>query len=100
VLAFTIVTFAVLALALVELGSEPYTQSSRQFIEVFFEVVSAFASCGLSTGITPHLSHLGKLILVLVMFVGRVGTLTVATAAGLGHARAKYRYAEENVMIG
>ena len=100
VLAFTIVTFAVLALALVELGFEPYTQSSRQFIEVFFEVVSAFASCGLSTGITPHLSRLGKLILILVMFVGRVGTLTVATAAGRGMARVKYRYAEENVMIG
>ncbi len=100
VLAFTIVTFAVLALALVELGFEPYTQSSRQFIEVFFEVVSAFASCGLSTGITPHLSRLGKLILILVMFVGRVGTLTVATAAGRGLGRVKYRYAEENVMIG
>jgi trk/ktr system potassium uptake protein len=100
VLAFTLVTFAVLALAFVELGFEPYTQSSRQFIEVFFEVVSAFASCGLSTGITPHLSRLGKLILVLVMFVGRVGPLTVATAAGRSLARVKYRYAEENVMIG
>jgi trk system potassium uptake protein len=100
VLAFTLVTFAVLALAFVELGLEPYTQSSTQFIEVFFEVVSAFAGCGLSTGITPHLSRLGKLILVLVMFVGRVGPLTVATAAGRSRARAKYRYAEENVMIG
>jgi trk system potassium uptake protein TrkH len=62
---------AFLALSFVELGFEPYTQSSRQFIEIFFEVVSAFASCGLSTGITPRLSWLGKLILILVMFVGR-----------------------------
>jgi trk system potassium uptake protein TrkH len=100
VLAFTLVTFAVLALSFVELGFEPYTQSSRQFIEIFFEVVSAFASCGLSTGITPRLSWLGKLILILVMFVGRVGVLTVATAAGRALARVKYRYAEENVMIG
>ena len=100
VLAFTLVTFAVLALAFVEIGDTPYALSPTHFIELFFEVVSAFGTVGLSTGITPHLSDLGKLILILVMFVGRVGPLTVATAVGRRSPRGKFRYAEENVMVG
>jgi len=100
VLAFTLVTFAVLALAFVEIGDAPYALSPTHFIELFFEVVSAFGTVGLSTGITPHLSDLGKLILILVMFVGRVGPLTVATAVGRRSPRGKFRYAEENVMVG
>lgn len=100
VLAFTLVTFAVLALAFVEIGSEPYRGSGKHFIEIFFEVVSAFGTVGLSTGITPRLSSLGKFILVLVMFVGRVGPLTMAVAVGRHKPRGNFRYAEENVMVG
>ena len=100
VLAFSLVTLAVAALAFVEIGTEPFPQSDKQFIEIFFEVVSAFGTVGLSTGITPRLSVLGKLILVLVMLVGRVGPLTVASAVGRLQARGKFRYAEENVMVG
>jgi len=100
VLAFTLVTFAVLALAFVEIGDTPYALSPQHFIELFFEVVSAFGTVGLSTGITPYLSDLGKFILILIMFVGRVGPLTVATAVGRQSPRGKFQYAEENVMVG
>ncbi|WP_269138836.1 potassium transporter TrkG [Treponema vincentii] len=47
-----------------------------------FETVSAFATVGLSTGITAQFSVAGKLILVFLMFIGRVGPLTILTAAG------------------
>ncbi len=100
VLGFTLVTFSALALSFVEIGEKPYLQSSISFIALFFEVVSAFGTVGLSTGITPSLSDLGKFILVLVMFVGRVGPLTIVTAVGRHMSRAKFRYAEENVMVG
>ena len=100
ILAFAIVTVATLALAATETGDEPYRRSETRFIEVMFEVVSAFGTVGLSTGITPGLSGLGKFILVLVMFVGRVGPLSIAAIVGQRRGAAKYRYAEENVMVG
>jgi trk system potassium uptake protein TrkH len=63
--------------------------------------VSAFGTVGLSTGITPTLSPAGKMLLVLLMFAGRLGPLTVALAAGRQAARrVRFRYAEENVMVG
>jgi len=100
ILAFAIVTVATLALAATETGDEPYRRSETRFIEVMFEVVSAFGTVGLSTGITSGLSGLGKFILVLVMFVGRVGPLSIAAIVGQRRGAAKYRYAEENVMVG
>ncbi len=64
-----------------------------------FEQVSAFGTVGLSTGITPQLSWMGKLWIILSMFVGRVGPLTAALAV-LPMASAKIRFPEERLMIG
>jgi trk system potassium uptake protein TrkH len=100
ILAFLLVTVATLVLAATETGDEPYLRSETRFIEVMFEVVSAFGTVGLSTGLTPRLSGLGKFILVLVMFVGRVGPLSIAALVGQQKGTARYRYAEENVMVG
>ena len=53
------------------------------FIQLLFEVVSAFGTVGLSTGITPDLSVAGKLVIIIVMFTGRVGAFTLlSTWAG------------------
>ncbi len=100
ILSFLLVTVASLTLAVVETGDEPYLRSEIRFIDVMFEVASAFGTVGLSTGITPRLSGLGKSVLILVMFVGRVGPLTIATVVGRRRKVARYRYAEENVMVG
>jgi trk system potassium uptake protein TrkH len=100
ILAFVLITLATLALAASETGDEPYLRSETRFIDVMFEVVSAFGTVGLSTGITQRLSGLGKFILVLVMFVGRVGPLSIAALVGQRRGTARYRYAEENVMVG
>lgn len=55
---------------------------SLPFLPMAFETVSAFATVGLSTGITAQFSVAGKLILIFLMFIGRVGPLTILTAAG------------------
>ena len=69
----TIVAAAVFVLTITE---------SLPFLPMVFETVSAFATVGLSTGITAQFSLAGKLILIFLMFIGRVGPLTILTAAG------------------
>lgn len=70
------------------------------FPQILFEVLSAFGTVGLSMGLTPYLTILGKLLIVTVMFIGRVGPLTVAMAVGESKEGVRYRYPEENVMVG
>ena len=70
------------------------------FIQILFETVSAFATVGLSTGITNELSQLGRLIIILTMFLGRIGPLTLALVLAQREEAAPYRYAEERVKIG
>src|SRR5690606_15732006 len=65
-----------------------------------FEVISDFATVGLSTGITADLPPAGQLTIIVLMYVGRVGTITVATALALGDDRKSYRYPEENPIVG
>jgi trk system potassium uptake protein TrkH len=73
----------------------------KNFLDVLFETVSAFGTVGLSTGLTPELSLPGRLLITLMMFIGRLGPLTIGFAFMLGTGRlAKYRYAEERIMIG
>lgn len=69
--------------------------------DVLFESTSAFTTMGLSTGVTPHLSLSGRLLLTLTMYVGRIGPLTAAVAlAQRRRERAHIDYPEERVMIG
>lgn len=70
------------------------------FASVMFETVSAFGTVGLSTGVTPQLSTAGKITITLLMFTGRLGPLTIAYAFLRERKPARYRYAEERVMIG
>ena len=68
--------------------------------DILFECISAFATVGLSTGITADLPPSALLVLCVLMFVGRVGTITVATALALGKRERPYRYPEENLIVG
>jgi trk system potassium uptake protein TrkH len=70
------------------------------FLELFFESVSAFGTVGLSSGITPQLSDWGHLILVVAMFVGRIGPFTVGLAMAQRTEGDPYRFAKERVTIG
>lgn len=67
---------------------------------VLFEVVSAFATVGLSTGITADLPPAAQSILIALMFVGRVGTITVAAALALRARHVPYRYPQERPIVG
>ncbi len=68
--------------------------------DILFEVVSAFGTVGLSTGVTPMLSPAGKIVLMLIMLTGRIGPLTLALAVGQRGEKPLYDYPEERVVIG
>jgi trk system potassium uptake protein TrkH len=68
--------------------------------DVVFEQVSAFGTVGLSTGITPDLSVVGRLWIIASMFVGRLGPLTIALAVLRAHRPRPFAYPDERVMIG
>jgi trk system potassium uptake protein TrkH len=80
--------------------AERYPEDRLGPLRILFETVSAFATCGLSTGITPHLSVAGKLLLTFTMFVGRIGPLTLAVAAAAQAKQAHFSPPEERVLIG
>ncbi|MBD2137638.1 ATPase [Anabaena sp. FACHB-1237] len=76
------------------------TDSKFEFIQILFEVVSAFGTVGLSTGITGNLSTVAKLIIILTMYIGRVGVLLLMSAI-LGDPRpSRISYPEENLLVG
>ena len=77
------------------------TENARS-IDVAFEAVSAFGTVGLSRGLTPHLTIPGKLIIIISMFVGRLGALTLAFAITSPEDQPAFRieYPSEAVMIG
>ena len=69
------------------------------FIEVLFECFSAIGTVGLSMGLTPVLSTIGKMIIILLMYVGRVGPVTLALAIAVKKSP-RLRLAEEEFWVG
>ena len=67
---------------------------------VMFDVISAFGTCGLSTGLTEALPDAGKYILAATMWAGRVGTVTLAAALAASQRRQLFRFAEERPIVG
>lgn len=74
-------------------------ESQSSFINVFFEAVSSFTNLGLATDITPYLSTPGKVVIILNMFIGRVGSLTLLLALRPGRDRVEFQYPEEKIMM-
>ncbi len=68
--------------------------------DLLFEVVSALGTVGLTRGITPQLSDGGKIILTIVMFLGRIGFFTIAIALGKSELQADYKFPEANILVG
>ncbi len=69
-------------------------------IDVSFEVVSAFATVGLSTGITADLPPIAQIVLMILMFTGRVGSITVASAIAVNTRHRHYRLPTERPIVG
>jgi len=90
-ISFLLVFSATFALLITEGGS---------LLDMLFEVVSAFGTVGLSTGVTPELSPVGRMIIIIVMFAGRVGPLTLVFSLAKRMQKAPVKYPEERIMIG
>jgi trk system potassium uptake protein len=94
-------TIALLAVGFVGMGTLVLlTVTDLSLDDALFETVSAFATVGLSTGITADLPVAGQVVLVVLMFLGRVGTITVATGLALRSRLRPYRYPEERPIVG
>lgn len=70
------------------------------FLKTLFEVTSAFGTVGLSMGLTPHLTPFGKIILIITMFAGRLGPLTLMIALANRKEKVLYKYPEDKILIG
>jgi trk system potassium uptake protein TrkH len=98
---FKALTITLLSLALVIFVTMVLsTTEDKAFIRILFETVSAFGTVGLSTGLTPELSMVGKIIISLTMFAGRLGPLTLAYALGPRSEKELYRHPEGKMIIG
>ncbi|PAE25269.1 TrkH family potassium uptake protein [Bacillus sp. 7894-2] len=76
------------------------TEKQLELIEIIFEVCSAFGTTGLSLGITPELSIIGKCIIMALMFIGRIGLTSFLFIIGGKEKKPNYHYPKERVIIG
>lgn len=95
-----IITAAIFILCLSETGSLSHTESRGKFLEIAFEVISAYGTAGLSTGLTPQLSILGKYVILILMFLGRLGPLIFIGALHTIRRREAFTRPDSDLLIG
>lgn len=88
--------FMVLLATMILLVTEPQATTT----EIIFEITSAFGTCGMSLGITDNLSTAGKMVMMILMFIGRVGLISFLYTLGGKVDKLPYRYPKERVIIG
>lgn len=95
------ITFSALTLVIFVTGLLSLTEQ-QSFLQLLFEVTSAFGTVGLTTGVTPTLTNFGKIAIMLTMFIGRVGPLTLAFALAqrAKTQQATIKYPDERILIG
>ncbi|HDR8324300.1 TPA: TrkH family potassium uptake protein [Bacillus cereus] len=77
------------------------TEQGAELSQILFETVSAFSTAGLTTGLTGDLTPVGRILITVMMFIGRLGPLTMAFALAMAkNDHTKIRYAEEKILIG
>ncbi|MFI7487097.1 TrkH family potassium uptake protein [Micromonospora echinaurantiaca] len=96
------ITVALISVALVVAGTVGLIVMTEgvPFYAALFEVTSAFSTTGLSVGVAPTLPESGQLALIALMYIGRVGPLTLGSAIALNTRRRLYRYPEEQPIVG
>lgn len=99
-IASVILGSAIILLSITEGSYLPHSQARGHFIEITFEAISAFATVGLSTGVTPDLSDPGKTIIIILMFVGRLGPVWLLTAINSWQKEPRYRLPEDDLPLG
>ncbi len=91
---------ATFCLAYTEGGAQPHGKTPFQILDLLFEVVSAFATVGLSTNVSPQLSTAGKLIDCLLMFIGRLGPIWLITTLQQFQTEPRYKLPVSELPIG
>jgi trk system potassium uptake protein TrkH len=95
--------FAIIILSIIILGCSSLIiyliEPDKGALNILFECVSAFGTVGLTLGITPFMSDISKLLLILLMFMGRMGILTLLFALFRKTGTSVYRYPKENIVI-
>lgn len=94
------VFFFAITINLVSIFILSVSEPEIDIAELAFEQISAFGTVGLSTGITAQLSSFGKIMIIISMFLGRVGTLTFAYALSTRSASTNYKYPKAYIMVG
>lgn len=95
-------TITILAIALISfaLFLLDFSETNKSLLSLIFEITSAFGTVGLSMGITPYLTSVGKIIIIVVMFIGRVGPLTLLIGLTMSQKDSKIEYPKEGISIG
>lgn len=88
--------FMVLGATLILLVTEPHAT----LIQILFEITSAFGTCGMSLGLTPELSNVGKVVVMVLMFIGRIGIISFLYTLGGKKQSHKFHYPKERIIIG
>ncbi|MGL4969634.1 MAG: potassium transporter TrkG, partial [Fusobacteriaceae bacterium] len=94
---------AILVISIVYVGAVILlilTSDGFRFEQIVFEVISAFATVGLSMGITSELSIFARILIIMTMFIGRLGPLTFALAIGETKRKERFAYPKENILVG
>ncbi|MER2036508.1 MAG: TrkH family potassium uptake protein [Solibacillus sp.] len=76
------------------------TEQHATMTQIIFEITSAFGTCGMSLGITGNLSTVGKVVIMALMFIGRVGLISFLYSIGGRGNKKKYHYPKERIIIG
>ena len=97
--AFTLI-FIGLSLVIVVTMLLSYTEKGVSFIALFYETVSAFGTAGLTLGLTSELSNIGKVLIIFMMYLGRVGPLTVVLSITKKRKNSGIKYPEGKILIG
>ena len=97
--AFTLI-FIGLSLVIVVTMLLSYTEKGVSFIALFYETVSAFGTAGLTLGLTSELSNIGKVLIIFMMYLGRVGPLTVVLSITRKKRNTGIKYPEGKILIG
>ena len=91
---------AVLLLNITEGANIPHPKTRGLSLEILFEAISAFGTVGLSTGLTPKLTPWGKMIITMLMFIGRLGPMVFLGAIQSYQKEKYYTWPDENLLIG
>lgn len=95
-----VVLFALTSLLVFEQGHPPRPQSQGLFLDASFEVISALGTVGLSTGLTPELTPMGRITIIIAMLIGRLGPISVFVALSQAERTPSLEYSQEEPLIG